>query len=152
MISKDVIIKFQVVISLWLIFINAWWRVWAIQYQKLGQPCNEKYRWGTTSYSWWLEHYSDVIMSMMASQITSLMIVYSNVYSGTDQRKHQSSMSLAFVQRIHWCPVNSPHKGPVMRNMFPFDDFIMKTSEKDDLSYTSLTHWGRGKMVAISQT
>ena len=46
-------------------------------------------------------HYNDVIMSMMASQITSLTIVYSTVYLGADQRKRQSSASLAFVQRIH---------------------------------------------------
>ena len=44
--------------------------------------------------------YSDVIMSSMASQITSLMIVYSMVYSGADQRKHQSSALLAFVRGI----------------------------------------------------
>ena len=54
-----------------------------------------------------------------------LMIVYSAVYSGADQRKHQSSTSLAFVQGIHRWPVNSPHKGPVTRKMFPFDDAIM---------------------------
>ena len=51
-------------------------------------------------------------MSAMASQITSLAIVYSTVYSGTDERKHQSSASLAFVRGIHWRLVNSPHKGP----------------------------------------
>ena len=45
-------------------------------------------------------------MTTMASQITSLTIVYSTVYSGTDQRKHQSSSSLAFVRRIHRWPVN----------------------------------------------
>ena len=61
----------------------------------------------------------------MASQITSLTIVYSNVHSGADQRKHQSSASLAFVRGIHRWPVNSPHKGPVTRKMFPFDDVIM---------------------------
>ena len=61
----------------------------------------------------------------MASQITSLAIVYSNVYSGTDERKHQSSASLFFVQGIHRWPINSPHKGPVTRKMFPFDDVIM---------------------------
>ena len=61
----------------------------------------------------------------MASQITSLTIVYSSVYSGVDQRKHQSSMSLAFVQEIHRWPVNSLHKWPVTRKMFPFDDVIM---------------------------
>ena len=46
-------------------------------------------------------HYNDVIISVLASQITSLMIVYSTIYSGTDQRKHQSSASLAFVRGIH---------------------------------------------------
>ena len=68
---------------------------------------------------------SDVIISTMASQITSLRIVYSTVYSGADQRKHQSSASLAFERRIHRWPVNSPHQRPVMRKMFPFDDIIM---------------------------
>ena len=64
-------------------------------------------------------------MSAMASQINSLTIVYSIVYSGADQRKHQSTASLAFVWGIHRWPVNSPHKGPVTRKMFPFDDVIM---------------------------
>ena len=64
-------------------------------------------------------------MSAMASQITSLTIVYSTVYSGTDQRKHQNSASLVFVRGIHRWPVNSPHKGPVTRKMFPFDNVIM---------------------------
>ena len=66
-------------------------------------------------------HYCDVIMGAMASQITSLTIVYWTVYSDADQRKHQSSVSLAFVR---W-PVNSPHKWPVTRKMFPLDDVIM---------------------------
>ena len=57
--------------------------------------------------------------------ITSITIVYLTVYSGADQRKHQSSASLAFVRGIHRWPVNSPHKGPVTRKMFPFDDVIM---------------------------
>ena len=65
-------------------------------------------------------------MSAIASQITSLTIVYSTVYSGADQRKHQSSLSLAFVRGIHQWPVNSPHKEPVTRNFFPLDDVIMK--------------------------
>ena len=73
----------------------------------------------------WENHYNDVIMDVMASQITSLTIVYSTVNSVTDQRKHQSSTSLAFVRGIHRWPVNSPHKGPVTRKMFPFDDVIM---------------------------
>ena len=64
-------------------------------------------------------------MSVIASQITSLTIVYSSVYSGADQRKHQRSASLPFVRGIHRWPVNSPHKGPVTRKLFPFDDVIM---------------------------
>ena len=70
-------------------------------------------------------HYDDVIMTMLASQITSLTVVYSIVYSGVNQRKHQSSASLAFVREIHRGPVNFPHKWPVTRKMFPFDDVIM---------------------------
>ena len=69
-------------------------------------------------------------MGTIASQITSLTIVYSTVYSDADQRKYQSSASLAFVRGIHRRPVNSPHKWPVTRIMFPFDDVIMfKCSE-----------------------
>ena len=64
-------------------------------------------------------------MIAMASQITNLSIVYSTVYLGTDERKHQSSASLAFVRGIHRWPVNSPHKGPVTRKMFPFAGVIM---------------------------
>ena len=72
-----------------------------------------------------LPHYGDIIMGTIASQITSLTIVYSIFYSDADQRKHQSSASLAFVRGIHRGPVNSPHKWPVTRKMFPFDDVIM---------------------------
>ena len=67
-------------------------------------------------------------MGTIAHQITSLTIVYSTVYSGADQSKHQSSASLAFVWGIHRGQVNSPHKGPVTRKMFPFDDVIMQAS------------------------
>ena len=67
-------------------------------------------------------------MGTMPSQITSLTSVYSTVYSGADQSKHQSSASLAFVWGIHRGPVNSPHKWPVTRKMFPFDDVIMTYS------------------------
>ena len=74
-----------------------------------------------------LFHYNDVKISVMASQITSLAIVYSTVYSGADQRKHQSSASLAFVRGIQRWPVNSPHKGPLTRKMFTFDDVVMSS-------------------------
>ena len=65
-------------------------------------------------------------MGAMVSQITSVTIVYSAVYSGADQRKHENPASLAFVRGIHRGPVISPHKGPITRKMFPFDDVIMK--------------------------
>ena len=70
-------------------------------------------------------HYDDVIMWTIASEITSLTSVYSTVYSDADQSKHQSSSSLAFVWGIHRGPVNSPHKWPVTRKMFPFDEVII---------------------------
>ena len=63
-------------------------------------------------------HYNDVIMGAIAFQTTSLTIVYSTVYSGADQRKHQRSASLAFVRRIHREPV------------FLIDDVIMNTFNK----------------------
>ena len=74
---------------------------------------------------WHFPPTNDVIMSAMASQITSLTIVYSTVYSGGDQRKHQNSASLAFVWGFHRWPVNFPDEGSVTRRMFPFDDVIM---------------------------
>ena len=40
-------------------------------------------------------------MGKMAFQVTSLIIVYSTVYLGADQIKHQSSAPLAFVRGIH---------------------------------------------------
>ena len=63
----------------------------------------------------YFSHYNDVIMGAMASRITSLTPVWSTVYSGADQRKHQSFASLAFERGIHRWLVNSPHKWPVTR-------------------------------------
>ena len=64
-------------------------------------------------------------MTTMASQITSLTVVYSIVYSDVDQRKHQSSALLALCVGNSPGPVNSPHKEPATRKMFPFDAVIM---------------------------
>ena len=107
-------------------------------------------------------HYSDVIMSMMASQITGVTIVYSTECSGTGQRKHQSSASLAYVRGIHRWPVNSPHKGPVTRKMFPFDDVIMipftpslrSLAFRRPILVTKKTHrqWSLAKSAAKWQT
>ena len=90
---------------------------------------------------------SNVIISAMIYRITGFLIVYATVCSGADRTKHQSSSPLAFVQGIHRWPVISPHKGPVTRKMFLFDDIVMPFSTLE-----SLTHWGRDKKTAsISQ-
>ena len=81
-----------------------------------------------------LSHYDDDILGAIASQITSLTIFYSTVYSDADQIKHQSSASLAFATWIDRGPVNSPHKWPVTRKMFPFDDVIMAFRGHNDTS------------------
>ena len=86
-------------------------------------------------------HYNDVTMGTITSQITSLTIVYSTVYSDADQRKHQSSASLAFVRGIHRGPVNSPHKWPVTRKMFPFDDVIIITPQALLLIHVALSNY-----------
>ena len=72
-----------------------------------------------------IHHYNDVIMSLMAYLIISLTIVYPSINSVTDQRKHQSSATLAFGQGIHRWPVNFQHKWPVTREIFPFDNVII---------------------------
>ena len=70
---------------------------WIVKIQELPDLWARKRFW----------HYIDVMMSAIASQITSLMIVYSTVYPGAVQRKHPSSASLAFVRGIHRWPVAS---------------------------------------------
>ena len=94
-------------------------------------------------------HYDDVIMDSIASQITSLTIVYSTVHSGADQSKHQSSASLAFVWEIHRWPVNFPHKWPVTRKMFPFDDVIMSGVPHD--SVYCETNWHSSVCSGLSR-
>ena len=99
------------------LYIDALYQDGAVTKTKLD---NSQHYCGSELYN----HYCDVIMGAIAAQITSLTIVYSTVYSDADPTKHQSSASLAFVRGIHRGPVNSPHKGPVTRKMFPFDDVM----------------------------
>ena len=127
-----------------------WFGKWIIKqqgatYANVEQDlCHHIASWGHNE-KWWLSKIEaiawslrckcfdpGVIMGVMASQITCLTIVYSTVYSGADQRKHQSSASLAFVRGIHRWPVNSPHKGPVTGKMFPFDYGIINPSSSVD--------------------
>ena len=62
---------------------------------------------------------------------------------GRRSNKHQSSASLAFVRGINRWPVNSPHKGPVTRKMFPFDDVSMESDTYDGpgCSFTCNLQW-----------
>ena len=99
-----------------------WNGSYVIKKRYVNSKCNEEY------------HYGDVVMNTMASQITSRTIAYPTVYSGADQRNHQSSASLAFVRGIHRWPVNSPHKCPVTQKIFPFDDVIMILWLQNDTS------------------
>ena len=100
------------------------WRHLSIKIESLG--CNGNVQ----------THYSDVIMGALASQIPSLVTVHSTVYSGTDQRKHQISASLAFVQGIHRWPVNSPHKWPVTRKCFHLMTSSWKRATRWVISYS----------------
>ena len=71
---------------------------------------------------------------------------FATVCSGADQWKHQSSASQAFLRGIHRWPVNSPHKRPVTRIMFPFDDVIMNSSREREIKFIGLfgDRWHRG--------
>ena len=64
-------------------------------------------------------------MGTIVSQITSLTVVYSTVHSNAENIKAPGHWPLLWG--IHRGPVNSPHKWPVTRKMFPFDDVIMMT-------------------------
>ena len=95
-------------------------------------PSNDE----NVSISWYLMgnhgvdciHNSDVIISAMASQITGVSVVCLTVCSGSDQRKKSKLRVTGLCEGNP--PVTggfSPHKGPVMQKMFPFDDVIMRT-------------------------
>ena len=96
---------------------------------------------------WMLWHYDDVKMSAMASQITSLTIVYSTVYSRHRSKKTSKLRVTGLCAGNSPGPVNSPHKGPVTRKMFPFDNVIMRP-------YWWLVNIGRGafRHQAITST
>ena len=78
-------------------------------------------------------------MTTVASQITSLTIVYLTVYSDADQRKTSKLRITGLCAGNSPGPVNSPHKWPVTREMFPFDDVIMKYGQ---LLTTDNSSWG----------
>ena len=91
-----------------------------------------------------LKHYNDVITSAMASQITSLTIVFfSIVYSGANQRKHQSSASLAFVRWIHLSPVfpaQMASNAKIVSIWFRHHDFGIMVDTPPQARYTYRPH------------
>ena len=109
--------------------------------------------------------YGDVTMGAIASQITSLTIVYSIVYSDADQRKHQSSASLAFVRGIHrgpvnrWIPsTNDQRRGKCFHLMMSpccgnkTDQLFVVWSNTHihlHLHINGLTHWGRVTHICV---
>ena len=80
----------------------------------------------TSSWAWW--H----LISLTSQLFTEPFV---------QARKHQSSTSLVFVRGIHQWLVNSPHKRPVMRKMFPFDDVIMFTLDEDGVQGALTSAW-----------
>ena len=98
--------NYKIVLNMWLVSWN-WWK--SISNKQSGEY------WLSNSHPEVEYHYSDAIMSATASSINGIPIVY----------KHQSSASLAFVRGIHHRLVDSPHKVPVKRKLFPFVDTIM---------------------------
>ena len=105
---------------------------------QLRQYCIVKILSANDGAAFYQSHYSDVIIKAMTSQITHVTIVYLTACADADQRKYQSSASLALVRWIHRWPVNSPHKGPVMRKMFPYDDVIIGKWKSASLTWTIL--------------
>ena len=95
-----------------------------------------------------VNHYSDVIMIVMALRITAVSIVCLTIFSGADQRNHQSSALLAFVGGIHRSPADSSQKGPLTtRKTFPFGDVIMEPNQVTiDCEYVP---WNILKMIPV---
>ena len=118
-----------------------WTAIWCALYKKA-------FYWRKQTSECFCIHYGDVIMGAIASHITSLTIVYSAVYSDADQRKYQSSASLAFVRGIHRGPVNSPLKWPVSRKMFP----LMTSSCLQFVVGEPYKEYGANGMLHVSDT
>ena len=99
-------------------------------------------------------HYIDVIITTMGSQVTSLTVVYSTVYPDANQRKHQSSASLAYVWGIHrerWIPRT---KGQLRGKCFHLMTLLCVSKIPFNLTRAnelmSLSRWS-GKILLISK-
>ena len=116
-------------------------------------PGDHYKEWRLIGFTYWIRlaifHYSDVIMSTMASQITGVSIVYSPFSSGGDKKNIKAPGHWPLLGGNHRWPVNSPHKWPVTRKMFPSDDVIMLWSQFSSACDSHLNgdlrvdHWHR---------
>ena len=70
-------------------------------------------------------HYSDVIMSAMTSQITGVPIVFVKRLFRRRIKKSSTLRVTGLCEEIHRWSTDSPHKRPVTREMFSFDDVII---------------------------
>ena len=125
-------------------FITIEFPMWDISH-KCGTVLRDCFTATVSRQSKAMDQYTDVIMCAVVSQITSLTSVHSTVCSGSDQRKHHGSASLAFARGIYRWLVDSPHKGPVTRKKVPFDDVITTS----DLCLFMLWIW-HGEFVSLS--
>ena len=84
----------------------------------------------------WL-HYNDVIMSVFGASYHQPHGCSLKCAFGRRSTKTQKLRVTGLVREIHRWPVNSRHKGPVTRKMFPFDDVIMGSVESSMLQWHS---------------
>ena len=113
--------------EIWSSFLHVCSKCWHFGFTRVKGRCScVTWVWNWEKWREWLKS-RQVALNTVTSHITGVSIVYLTGCSSADKRKHQGSASLAFVRGIHRWPVNSPHKWPVTRKMFPFDDVIMFT-------------------------
>ena len=88
-------------------------------------------------------------MTTRASQITSLTVVYSTIYSDADQRKHQSSAWLAFVWGIHrdrWIPRT---KGQLRGKCFHLMTSSCMLKLVPNHNQSGLSNWGSDLLIRL---
>ena len=107
---------------------------------ELGSLLNNLYKIPLAHASFPLAHWAKFSLALVSGRalVFQSVFVYSIVHSGADQRKHQNSGSLAFVQGIHRWPVNSPHKWPVTRKMFSFDDITVEQTMETPMIWNAI--------------
>ena len=99
--------------------VKSLWLVWSLNLRvpDLQMGCRDLTSWPGAPTLQWRHNEGDGVSNRLRLDCLTFC-------SSVDQRKHQSSTSLVLVRGIHRSQVDSPHKGPVTRKMFPCDDVI----------------------------